>query len=199
MSAAKMVTYAVDWQIETNIPACVRYCCSLIISTHYCFLTRMLTRVFAATLVSVLASAPGVVGGLSPNLWFNYPPQATSGIVSYDNMTARDRTWGMRPKDNKTPTFTLEFFGRDLWLWGDVLLGDVQDGKGNPVAVDFNDGYDPPDNEITSTSDVSYGYFAQYSNLTDNTHVQPQFTPNPHITSLTLRAIVVNTGLVTQA
>jgi len=154
-------------------------------------------RYLATTIILILATAVSSVAGLTPNLWFNVTLNPTSGIVQSE-MTSHmtyGPDWECIGKGGNASSqwsMVLRFFGRDLYLYGDI-----QNGGGEPVTAHF--GNISPINAISGIANIVSGLFMKFTSISLNSHLITQLDPSNDDVDMTLRSLTVTTGMVTQA
>jgi len=157
----------------------------------------MATRRLVTTTILFLAWALPSVADLVPNLWFNITLNPSSGIVQDQNgnMFYEGTSWDFIGKGDVSNQWALalEFFGRDLYLYGDI-----QNGGDDPLDGSFNNGANPS-NAMEGLLGSSSGLFLKYSSLSFNNHLLGEFRPTRDDVDMRLRTVTITTGMVTQA
>ena len=91
----------------------------------------------------------------------------------------------------------LTFFGRDLYMYGDIWNPDPLGEAGVLYSrwTNLDDDF-PPDNLVTNIKNITSGLFLKYSDMGPNRHLRPTFWSD---VNMTLHNITITTGMVTQA
>jgi hypothetical protein len=140
---------------------------------------------------------PAEAASLDTNLWFNLTVASTSGIFQYMQMVT-DNSAQAGIRGNRTTgqwEFYLEFFGKEVYLYGNVYQG-----AQNPLKVEFKDNAAPSNNVDIQSSSIS-GMFMDISGFGSNDHVLGHFRPvnGTRPVDLAVHHATVKTGMVTNA